>query len=263
MTLILRNSIPFLDLEEKDNDGKTLLLRTLSHEPPYVPSSLYTKHDLVATADTIRTILANGANILAFDNDGRNCLRVLFENVVSGFKCNNVSQGLHLHLRRILTLLLKSGADAHSVDNCGVSVSSFVYATGGGRTFIDGIHVGDLWDAALSQCGCGQDIREFRAGFHRLRSKYSLLYRSPPTSDNLRSLWKGQEDKCPYYDDSPVWCLYSTSPSGECLFGGNEHTCPGPDGKFPRGRCHCHDCDESSCRASLEREGDSPFLPHL
>ncbi|KIW34486.1 uncharacterized protein PV07_01262 [Cladophialophora immunda] len=206
LALVLNNPIPFFDFETRDIEGRTMLLSLASN---------YSRlHDPVAT---ISTLLAKGVDISARDRHGRNCLQLVLE--------SSSGVGFIDKTRECVVLLIRSGADIHNVDEYGVSIPDYAYRIPPREK--DSC-LGDKWDAALSECG--YDIRQMRHGYHRLPEDLvpdagNWSYKR----QNLKQLWKGREDACPYYHDPPIWCPQSTSPDGSCPFGGEGLLCPGPE----------------------------------
>ncbi|OAP64992.1 hypothetical protein AYL99_00964 [Fonsecaea erecta] len=207
MKMILNNSIPFVDIGSRDSQGSTMLLSFAAKCSSYDdPVSLFTLY------------LAKGADISVRDGHGRNCLRLALESLWDE-ECND-------QVRKCVALLIRNGADIHSVDEDGVSVSDYAYENP--IQLEIGSCRGDVWDAALSECG--YDIRQMRHGYHRLPvcpdGDFDL---SEYQQKSITRLWKGREDACPYYHHPPAWCPRSTLPSGLCPFGGHDWLCPGPE----------------------------------
>ncbi|OAL29584.1 hypothetical protein AYO22_01998 [Fonsecaea multimorphosa] len=208
MKLILSNPIPFVDIESRDSRGRTMLLS--------VAADCARLRDPVSF---LNLLLSKSADNGARDKYGRNCLQLALRSFWHQYQADKV--------RQCIVFLIRSGADIHSVDGEGISISDEAYkdptATmlGSGR--------GDVWDAALSVCG--YDIRQMRHGYHRL-PRYDDTECPIYQRKFFKYLWKGREDACPYYHDPPVWCPRSILPSGQCPFGGEDWLCPGTNAAF-------------------------------
>ncbi|OAG43241.1 hypothetical protein AYO21_02527 [Fonsecaea monophora] len=220
LRLVLNNPIPFIDVESRDSAGRTMLLSFASKCSDFNdPVSLF------------NLLLAKGADIIARDGQGRNCLRLALESL---WEVENADD-----IRQCLILLIQRGADIHSVDEDGVSTSDYAYQNPTGKEM--GSCQADLWDAALS--ACGYNVRQIRLGYHRVpqyideyvdgcfETSFCNFEYQPKA---FREFWKGREDACPYYHDPPVWCPRSTLLSGSCPFGGLDWLCPGPEAKSNR-----------------------------
>lgn len=139
----------FIDLEEKDGNGRTALLRLL---------------DWKGTAEKVDLLLRRGANPEVYARDGRSCLHYCVER-------SETSECVE-----ILKRLIRAGADVHAVDDIGYSVTKCAYNTPEEghtmrkRGFTNG-NRGMIWEQALTDCG--YDAAEFRqahldAGGHLL-----------------------------------------------------------------------------------------------
>ncbi|ERF71232.1 hypothetical protein EPUS_08150 [Endocarpon pusillum Z07020] len=169
----------FIDLEERDEIGRTLLLLLAYNR---FEGCNPAKFDL---------LLRRGSNIHARDDEGKTCLHICIRLA----ECENV-----LEEQECLVLLVQNGADVNACDNNGHSISETAY-TVSNHYYYDldlGGYRGDLWDSVLLQCG--YDINEKRKGFPR-RSEYVESY----TRQDFESLWRGREELCPYYHDPPGW----------------------------------------------------------
>ena len=202
MRLILNDPIPFLDLEEKGYAGDTLLLQI---------ARLYNFHDHLAAK--LDLVLDKGANVHARNSGGKNCLRLLFENI--SLTVGIWEYGAYRTLWKCLILLINYGADVASTDNHGRSVSEYVYRSEAETSFLVGL--GDMWDAVLSRYG--HDIRQMRKGFHRLSTYETRTSDGRPLRDSFKTLWTNREKHCPYYHDPPVWCPEGIPPLWLCPFG--------------------------------------------
>lgn len=92
--------------------------------------------------------------------------------------------------------LIEKGIAVDAVDDKDRTVSMIAYALGWDSALRmgNGSYRGDLWDAALALSG--YDLAEFRSDFPRV-ARYDGRY----TRANFEMLWRGIEDRCPYWDD--------------------------------------------------------------
>ncbi|KAI9711511.1 MAG: hypothetical protein M1820_002074 [Bogoriella megaspora] len=97
-----------------------------------------------------------------------------------------------------------NGADIDAVDDFGRSVTDMAYQSVYDYPNWGGGYRGDLWDAALLQCG--YDVYERRL-HHARTPQYDGMYRR----EDFERLWEGREELCPYFDDPPHW------PPGGCV----------------------------------------------
>ncbi|KAJ9602490.1 hypothetical protein H2200_013033 [Cladophialophora chaetospira] len=209
LKLILDNPIPFVELEARDIDGNTPLLRAA---------------DFAATRSDswriLNSLLTSGANIYARSLNDANCIQVLVRNL---FDFPGADR--YLEVQTCLVLLIQAGADVHAFDEKGISIFDIAYRDCPG---LCSAYLGDIWDSVLSICG--YDIREARKGFHRVAAYRTfgndcVAY----TREKFELLWDGREKLCPYYNDPVIWCPFSVSPSGSCPYGGTRQVCPGPE----------------------------------
>ena len=146
LRLLLDLGRDFIDLEEKDECGRTALLNSF-HCAPYGGEDIFYKVNL---------LLTRGANSQSRSNDGMSCLHHCIK-WVSKSQCLNV-----------LMLLMKTNADPWAEDNSGKSVTQCAYKTpieswhhyqvaspGGNR--------GMIWEQALT--ACGYNAAEFRQAY--------------------------------------------------------------------------------------------------
>ena len=119
---------PFIDLEEEDGFGETALTSLAKATSTSIHVLMFS------------LLLARGANINARDSDGKTCLYACIENTHS---LNTAAE------LEALILLIRSDADVYSVDKFGKSISDSAYTYNNWYSS----YRGDLWDAALSQCG--------------------------------------------------------------------------------------------------------------
>ncbi|CZR37767.1 uncharacterized protein FPRO_07042 [Fusarium proliferatum ET1] len=61
--------------------------------------------------------------------------------------------------------------------------------------------MGDLWDSVLDICG--YDVSKFRRNYPRKAS-----YKNGYSREIFEELWRGSEDRCPYWNDDP-WPEFS------------------------------------------------------
>jgi hypothetical protein len=195
-----------MGIEETDESGQTPLLVACEWS-----------HPSFLTA-TLEYLLKKGSSIHARDKIGRGCLRTLLQNTYGYHRYNYGEREGASAFMDSLTLLIDAGADVFAADSEGLSVSQYAYQV---RSAI-----GDIWDAALSLCG--YNITNIRRGFHR-RPRYRHGKYGQYDRSMFESLWTDAEHQCPYYDDPPLWCPDSTSPSGVCPYGGIGRFCPGYD----------------------------------
>ncbi|KAG4256174.1 hypothetical protein FPRO03_05122 [Fusarium proliferatum] len=98
----------------------------------------------------------------------------------------------------LLSYLVEHGADLHAEDYDGYQPWHYAYgATCEACYLFCPSAKGDLWDAVLTYHG--YDILEKRKGYPR-KARYATGY----TRKDFEKLWRGQEGKCPYWDDQ-LW----------------------------------------------------------
>jgi len=100
-----------------------------------------------------------------------------------------------------IVLLIQRGANIFTTDNFSRSIFDVAYDCNHNGGFPQGGYRGDLWDAALAQCGYDKYIREPEDRV----CHYTWTY----TKEGFGRLWKGREHLCPYFSYSPVLCPYS------------------------------------------------------
>lgn len=162
-------------MELADSLGRTPLLRMCSWY------STYTRHSF--------TYLVNrGASVNARDNAGATSLHLAIENAKRPLSGE----------AEALAYLLGQGADVHATTAEGLSVSEVAYTTSSTDVVYKlGSYRGDLWDAVLA--GAGYDVVKFRRGWPR-KENFTAQY----TPNHFQELWKGQEDRCPYYSSDDI-----------------------------------------------------------
>jgi hypothetical protein len=168
----------------------------------------------------IAAILDLGIGINAETNDGWTCLGLFSRNLYDYsphlyplLAVDTIAKDLDA-----LVFLLQAGADPHHAAgespltiyqeafqclclDTSCAIGNDIQPLGGYR--------GDIWDSALFLCG--YDTKEFRAGYQR-RPNYTSWY----TREAFEVLWKGRENDCPYWDDSP-WPKYGDERDNEPL----------------------------------------------
>ncbi|KAK9797573.1 putative Fungal N-terminal domain-containing protein [Seiridium cardinale] len=95
---------------------------------------------------------------------------------------------------------------------------------------------GDVWDLALEISGHGDKILEFRK-----KSPRAVKYSSKYTRADFESLWKGREERCPYWNDA-VWPDASLSQIEDTSMRGQEVVCT----CFDMDCCYYDEDDDSS-----------------
>lgn len=123
--------------------------------------------------------------------EGQTCLHILFR------KSHEWHQRMPEYME-LLSLLIENGADLHAEDYDGYQPWHYAYgATCEACYLYCPSAKGDLWDAVLTYLG--YDILEKRKGYPR-KARYATGY----TRKDFEKLWRGQESKCPYWDDQ-LW----------------------------------------------------------
>lgn len=147
--MILNLGGEFINLECKDERGRTMLLRC-SRGLGYCLGS-----------DSIKLLIDRGANVMARDFWGDTCLHLALDSVrCPGRGPKGVSE------KRSLLLMVKAGADVYATNNKGMSVSDVAYISNHfNHSYNLGIYRGELWDEVLTECG--YDAACFREDFQR------------------------------------------------------------------------------------------------
>ena len=212
------NFVPHLaDLRLRDRWGRTPFLAACS----LVGYSAAFESGV--TVQKMALLLDKGGSIHERDSGGRTCLHLLFSCPLWALSKNRWKDPLIYLIRR--------GADVHAKDDFGLSVSYYAY-TKSCRDERPLSYRGDLWDAALD--ACGHDIREFRKGYPRT-ARYTAKYKR----SDFEALWKGREDRCPYWKDTD-WSSPDDEMSGQYDQSGSAEVI-----------CHC---DGDHCYYGYETE---------
>ncbi|KAF5723497.1 hypothetical protein FMUND_1821 [Fusarium mundagurra] len=105
--------------------------------------------------------------------------------------------------RDLLTYLISKGADPCMADSWGQTPSQLAYGSMCKPcSMSQSSLMGDLWDTVLDICG--YDISIFRRNYPRKAS-----YRNGYSRETFEELWRGREERCPYWNDEP-WPEFST-----------------------------------------------------
>ncbi|KAK9780844.1 putative Ankyrin [Seiridium cardinale] len=171
--------------------------------------------------------LDHGSDILAADDYGRGYLYHLMS-------LNRMMQVLDWP--RIIAYMIKRGADVHATTHTGTSVSDIAYRKLCSGAESDKYFRGDVWDLALEISGHGDKILEFRK-----KSPRAVKYSSKYTRADFESLWKGREERCPYWNDA-VWPDASLSQIEDTSMRGQEVVCT----CFDMDCCYYDEDDDSS-----------------
>ncbi|KPM42617.1 hypothetical protein AK830_g3921 [Neonectria ditissima] len=181
------NTCRYYDISDsRDLRGDTAFLSACSphtvvmNEPPVDPESQLQR---------LGMLLDRGCSIYDTDDLGSNCLHIFFRSYDP--------LTFNIKWKEVLMYLIGRGADVRAVSD-GWSVSSVAY----GQTCREecpksllGSYFGDLWDAALD--ACGYELMEFRNHFPR-----NACHTEDYTRRDFELLWKGQEHRCPYWNDA-------------------------------------------------------------
>ena len=174
----------FINLEELDESGRTILIR------------LARNYNGGYRAEVFKLLLDRGANIHARDPEGRTCLQTA---VLESAPMRDPKEGFDA-----VVLLIQRGADVFTTDNQGCSIFDTAYECDHGSTWHLGSYRGDFLDAVLSRCGYGEYIRRPEDRLCHYTKRY--------TSAHFRRLWEGREHLCPYfYGPSPLCPVPSES----------------------------------------------------
>lgn len=102
-----------------------------------------------------------------------------------------------LERRNLLTYLISRGTDPCAADSCGRTPSYLAYGARCKPCYMSRSSLmGDLWDTVLDICG--YDISRFRHNYPRKAS-----YKNGYSREIFEELWRGREERCPYWDDEP------------------------------------------------------------
>lgn len=138
------------------------------------------------SAEALEWLIDRGAEPNLQGSSGKTALHSIFQ-------CPSAGGSPYEHFEA-LVLLLERGADPRALDKDGKSVSYYAYHS---RAWL-GSMAGDLWDAAL--VNCGYDLGEFRRGYSR-RPIHAWWY----TRDVFQAIWARGEHLCPYYDEQDAF----------------------------------------------------------
>ena len=124
--MYLRHGRDYIDLEEQDDYGRTPLLQMLGEPQFYfdIEDDIFRK---------LQILLDHGADIDGRDDEGRTCLHTVL---------HNFTMISFPSVMKVLTYLIRMGADVHAVDNKGVSVTEHAHLR----------RVGRKWEEALKEC---------------------------------------------------------------------------------------------------------------
>lgn len=171
--------MPFINLDERDMDGRTPLMAALR--------SGFTEEDLPAAT---KLFIEKGADIHARDVLGRTCLHVAVMGV------GPVSQMKWLLHAAII--LIQHDADIFAKDFSGRSIFDDAYECDHISPQPMGSARGDLWDTALLRCGLGEHIYPPAERKYHFTTWY--------TESMFETLWKGYKNLCPYPPRSSSPC---------------------------------------------------------
>ncbi len=132
----------FIDLEEKDEYGRTSLL------------ICSTGFGYGVNPDCIKFLLDRGASVRAKDNDGWTCLHLIFRDRKHWSRDKpHYAQGRSLKssVRDSLMLLVEAGADIHARTNGGRCVFNAAYRSGTGHE--ERLYRARFWEEVLTACG--------------------------------------------------------------------------------------------------------------
>ena len=112
-------------------------------------------------------------------------------------------------LKELLKFLLSKGADFNLCDEQGYTVTRAAYDENYDWDVFNFTQhhsfKGDVWDTILVESG--HDIAEFRKAYSAPRKPpYAKSFLCSVDSRlDFEELWRGMEDRCPYWDDPPSW----------------------------------------------------------
>lgn len=166
--MYLRHGRDYIDLEERDDHGRTRLLQMLE-EFTHFPIDVL-DHDCGVGDMMIRKtqiLLSHGVDIDTRDNLGQGCLHAILSGSFPGLVNSRTSchEGSVIAVIRgiikVLAYLIRMGADIHAVDNEGFSATEYAHSWRWGR----------LWEEALRECEL--DVQEIYIRDYRLGGKMS------------------------------------------------------------------------------------------
>jgi hypothetical protein len=227
--------------------GDTPLLTAFTFSSDLVP------FDSTSHIQRLSFLLSKGCRIGEVDNNGFNCLHVLFsEAPPPALKDNDDILRCRpdgKDVRDSLVYIVRQGADVYATDRLGRSVSQFAYSETCWSTARElGSYCGDLWDAVLDLCG--YDISQFRKGYPR-RAMYTDDY----FRQDFERLWEGREGRCPYWDDED-WCSPEDAEHGASLGVLQAPLCVSLGRHYYEGCC---DYDDSESESGSEDDTQSLY----
>ncbi|KAK3342067.1 hypothetical protein B0T25DRAFT_511599 [Lasiosphaeria hispida] len=184
---IFNISTHFINPQERGYGGRTPFLMSFSDCGPEIHLTDFQ----LQPRDNIKTLslfLDNGSSVQERDSHGATCLHILL--------CGYIKPPSEEDWHDSLKFLIRKGADVCAKDNDGRSVSHVAYSpTCWDQEMEPWSYRGDLWDAVLD--ASGHDIWDFRRGYPRT-ARYTTNY----TRRDFEALWKGREERCPYWNDT-------------------------------------------------------------
>ncbi|KAK3312744.1 hypothetical protein B0H66DRAFT_379971 [Apodospora peruviana] len=198
LSLIFKYGPHFVDPELRSpHIGRTTFLAMCEPSPMNITSQgeYHTSgaESYQAHIKALELLLRNGSSVHERDSNGRTCLHTFFDDSV-----RPPSNHYQYRWKRLLTFLISRGANVYATDYEVRPVSAAAYEKSCRDVkYGSGSYRGDLWDSVLD--ACGYDILEFRKGEFPRRAEYTSQY----TRADFEDLWKGREERCPYWNDLP------------------------------------------------------------
>lgn len=206
----------FIDPRERDLQGGSAFLHACMPIDGFNPNCFCT-FESEFNIQRLAILLDHAGSVHDRDEDGLTCLHRFF----SGPTQPPAKQDWQASL----IYLVRQGADVYAKDNWGMSVSHVAYSPScQDFEFETHSYRGDLWDSVLD--ACGYDLREFRKGYPR-----TAEYTSSYSYSDFQALWKGREERCPYFYDKH-WSSPYDPTSGQA-----------DDNERLETLCHCLSCD--------------------